>query len=52
MDGAAEVSMEETLNLRHGEVEMLGSIPKCRTQGMTEGVVIATSGAESLRGIP
>lgn len=33
MDGAAEVSTEETLNLRHGEVEMLGSIPKCRSYG-------------------
>ncbi len=43
--------MEETLNLRHGEVEMLGSIPKCRMQGVTEGVVTATSGVESLRGI-
>lgn len=51
-DGVAQVSMDETLNLHHGEVEVLGSIPKCHMQGVAEGVVTATSGAESLRGIP
>lgn len=44
--------MDETLNLHHGEVEVLGSIPKCHMQGVIEGVVIATSGVESLQGIP
>lgn len=30
LDGAAQVSTEETLNFRHGEVEMRGSIPRRR----------------------
>jgi len=48
LDGAAEVSMDETLNLHNRDTEMLGSIPKCRMQGVAEGVVTATSGVESL----